>query len=115
MASERRLERLNALIKEVLGNLIFENVDVGPGELITIVDVLTTEDLLQSDILISILPDKNADAVFKKLKASLYDLQHQLNRKLRMRPVPKLVLKLDQTENKAQKIYELLKKADEQN
>ena len=98
MASERRLERLNALIKEVLGNIILENVDVGSGELITIVDVLTAEDLLQSDVLISILPDKKAEAIFKKLKVSLYDLQHQLNRELRMRPVPKLVLKLDQTD-----------------
>src|SRR3989338_6623978 len=103
MASERRLERLNAIIKEVLGNIILENVDVGSGELITIVDVLTAEDLLQSDVLISILPDKKAEAIFKKLKVYLYDLQHQLNRELRMRPVPKLVLKLDQTENKAQK------------
>jgi len=113
MASERRLERLNALIKEVLGNIILEEVDVASGELITIVDVLTTEDLLQSDVLISIMPDKKVAVLFKKLQASLYDLQHQLNRKLRMRPVPKLILKLDQTENKAQRIYELLKETEE--
>lgn len=113
MASTRRLERLNALFKEVLGKIILETIEVGQGELITITEISTTEDLLQTTVWVSILPEERAKIIFEKLGHAIGSIQHDFIRAVRMHPVPKIVFRLDSTEGRAQNIYRLLRQTDE--
>jgi len=48
--SQERAEKFNELIKKELGKIIFENLDVKPGVLVTITQVLTNSNLFNSDI-----------------------------------------------------------------
>jgi ribosome-binding factor A len=58
---------------------------------------------------LSIFPEKETQYVLKSLEKEIYKIQGLLNKKLRMRPLPKIVFKLDTSEIEAEKIEKLLK------
>ena len=114
MARERRRERISSLMKDVLGKMIQEDFEVGTGELITITNVELSEDLLESNVFVSIIPESKSQEIFKRLIKGTYNFQHKINRAFRTRPIPKIIFKLDTTEGEAQRIYQLLKEAKEE-
>jgi ribosome-binding factor A len=87
----RRTQRLNELIKVELGNIFLREVEFPVGSLVTITRVQTAEDLMSVKIFISVFPEKSATPVFRMLNARIYFLQQKLNRKLPIRPVPRIV------------------------
>ena len=105
-----RIERLNELIRQVLGEIILETEDFEPGVLVTIMAVETSKDVLHSRVIISVFPEKKAKAILEILNRHIYNLQQLLNKKLEMRPVPKIRFVLDQTEAEAEKLEGLLRK-----
>jgi len=105
-----KLERLNELIKEVLGRIILEEEEFGQGVLVTIMGAKTSEDGLHCRVAISVFPDKNGPIVLEVLTRHIYHLQQMLNKKLQMRPVPKIRFVLDKTEAEAQEIEEKMGK-----
>jgi len=105
-----RIERLNELIKQVLGRIILEEEDFGPGVLVTIMKVETSDDILHSDVFISVFPTEKGEGALERLTRHVFPLQQMLNRKLQMRPVPKIRFVLDKTEAEAQEIDELMQK-----
>ena len=103
-----KLEKLNELIKQVLGRIILEEEEFGQGVLATIMAAQTSEDGLNCKVTFSVFPDKKGPVVLEILNRHIYHLQQLVNKKLRMRPVPKIRFVLDQTEAEAQKLDELL-------
>jgi len=87
----RRSQRLSELIKVELGNIFLREVEPSEGCLVTITRVQTAEDLMSAKIFISVFPEKSATPVFRMLNARIYFLQQKLNRKLPIRPVPRIV------------------------
>lgn len=85
-----RIERVNELIKQVLGRIILEEEDFGAGVLITIMEVHTSVDFQHARILISIFPSEKREAVLEALNRDVFELQQLLNKNLKMRPVPKI-------------------------
>ena len=111
--SQERAQRFNKLIKKELGKIIFNFLDTKPGVLVTITQVLTNSNLFTSDIYISVYPSSGAEEIIDKLNRSIYQIQQLLNRKLEVRPVPKIIFKHDKNPEEASKIESILKEIEE--
>lgn len=109
MASERRLEKLNNLIKEELGKILDREVDFPPKTIVTITRVHISPDVHYADIFISILGSEPQEALEFLIK-KIYDMQQTLNRKLNMRPVPRIKFILDKEEFKREMVEKTLAK-----
>jgi len=105
-----RIPKVNELIKQEIGKIIFEEEDFGRDVLVTVIDVETSIDCQHAAVRISVLPSQKSKVVLKKLNRHIYDLQKKLDKKLRMRPIPKIRFVLDISGSKIEKIDELIEK-----
>lgn len=105
-----RIERVNELIKQELGGIILENEDFGTGILVTVMSVAASDDLLHARVIISVFPSNKGEKVFETLNRHIFDLQQILNKRLKMRPVPKIRFILDDSEAEAQHLSEIIDK-----
>jgi len=108
-----RITKINSLIQRHLGEIISQELSLKAGIFITIAKVDTTPDLRYTRIFVSIFPEKEIGYATKTLEKELYRIQGSLNKKLAMRPLPKIEFKVDLTEAKADEIEKLLKKIKE--
>ncbi len=104
----RRIEQVNDLIRGELGKIIDREFDVPAGSLVTITRVITSPDLHYADIFVSVMPVTNEVAVLAEFEKSVGRIQHLLNRKLRMRPVPRIKFAIDREQKRADRIETLL-------
>lgn len=107
--SEKRAEKLSAAVQRDVNEILLREFSFKPGVFITISRVDTSVDLRYTYLFLSIFPEKETQYVLKSLKKEIYKIQGLLNKKLRMRPLPKIVFKLDTSEIEAEKIEKLLK------
>lgn len=103
------MPKVNKLIKQTLGQIIHEEIELPADILVTITKVETARDLKNARIYISILPDNHGPAILKKLTKKAVALQQLLNEKVCWRFVPKLKFVWDKTEAAAAEIDELFK------
>ncbi len=106
--TELRVKRFNELIKQELGKIIFDFLDVKPGVLVTVTRVITAPDLFSAAVFISVWPDNKAEELFGKLNRLVYQIQQLLNKKLKIRPVPKIIWKHDKNPEEAAEIEKLI-------
>jgi len=106
--SEKRAQRFNELIKKELGKIVFEFLDVKPGILVTITRVLTHSNLFTATIFVSAYPSSEAKKILDKLNRSIYKIQQLLNKKMEVRPVPKIRFVYDKNPEEAAAIEKLL-------
>ena len=91
--------------------MITRDLSLKDGVFITIAKVDTTSDLRYTRVFISVFPEKEIGYATKTLEKEVYRLQGKLNKKLHMRPLPKIEFRIDMTESKADEIEKLLKQA----
>lgn len=106
--TELRAKRFNELIKIELGRIIFDFLDVKSGVLVTITRVITAPNLFSTVVFISVYPDSEADEMLYKLNRLIYQIQQLLNKKMKVRPVPKIIFKRDKNPEEASKVEKLL-------
>jgi len=109
----KRLLRINSLIRDELSNILLREVEFPDGVLTTITRVETSEDLFNASVYISVMPDDKKERVFEILNKLVYFIQQKLNKRLRMRPIPKIFFKKERHTAEAARVEELLKKAKE--
>lgn len=109
-----RIEKVNKLIQQELGALILKEIDIFPGTLLTITRVECSNSLFQSKIYISVIPEDKFEDVLSLLKRHIYELQQLLNKKMRMRPVPRIEFLKETKTKEAGRIDELLMKIKKQ-
>jgi len=105
----QRIKKVNELLKQEVSKLLLKEVDFD-NALVTITDVDTSPNLQQSKIRISVLPTGKSEEVLNENKKSIFHMQKILNKKLYMRPVPKMIFEIDKVEVHAQRIEEILGK-----
>jgi ribosome-binding factor A len=103
-----RIVKLNKLIKEHLGEIFQRQLSLKPGLFLTISKVDTSIDIRYTRVSISVFPYKESDYAMKTLGKEIYAIQGALNKKLKMRPLPRLEFVLDSTEEEADKIEKIL-------
>lgn len=110
-----RIQRVNQLIKRELGPIILKEIEFPSGVLTTVTRVETSIDLKQAKIYVSAMPRIKLDVVLKILNHQVYALQQKLNKRLRMRPLPKIIFVEEKETSEAGRIEEILEelKSDE--
>jgi ribosome-binding factor A len=104
-----RIPKINELIKKHISEIISRDLSLKPGVFVTVAKVDTTPDLRYTRVFVSIFPEKEIDYAIKTLEKEIYRLQGSLNKRLSMKPLPKIEFKVDLTEARADEIEKLLK------
>jgi ribosome-binding factor A len=107
-----RIEKVNELIKQQISQTLTRELDLKPGVFVTVSRVDTTADLRYARIFVSIFPEREASYALETLKNELYRLQGVLNKKLSMKPLPRIEFHLDITEVRADAVEKILKDLD---
>ena len=105
-----RLIKINELLKQEVSKIILKELDIPRNVLVTITKSKTEPNLRRSVIYITTFPEKSGQDVILELELNIYDIQKILNRKLNMKPVPKIEFKIDKQSQVEQKIFKLLGK-----
>jgi ribosome-binding factor A len=105
----QRLERVNELLRQEISKLLLREIDF-VDILVTVTNVNTSPDLKQAKIKITVLPTEKGEQVLRIIQRNIFHLQQELNKKLHLKPVPKIRFEIDQIEIKAQRIEEILSK-----
>lgn len=105
-----RMQKINELLKHEIGNLILKEFDFNRDTMITITEVNTSPDLHQARIKISTLPFLKTEKIIKVLNSQTTTLQKLLGQKLKMKIIPKIKFEPDQSEEKVNRVDQLLKK-----
>jgi len=103
-----RIAKVNELIKRELGQIILREVEMPEKAVVTLTRVTASGNLQQAKVYISVVPDEKAREVLNILGQNIFAIQQILNRKLKMRPVPKVLWVLERATAEAQRIEELL-------
>lgn len=97
MATERRIEKLNTVLKEEVASILDRESEARRDAFITITRVSISTDLHYANVYLSIL-DADPEGIIKSLQKNVYRIQQFLNRRIRMRPVPRINFLIDQEE-----------------
>lgn len=103
-----RIQRVNQLIKRELGPIILKEIEFPSGVLVTLTRVETSVGLKQAKIYVSAIPRIKLDIVLKILNRQIHPLQQKLNKRLRMRPLPKIIFVEEKETVKAGEIEKIL-------
>lgn len=109
-----RIFKVNELLKEELGAIVLRELDVPEGAIVTLTRVDAAPNLQQAKVYISVMPEEKAKEVLKTLQKEVYEIQQQLNKRLNMRPVPRIEWVLETKTAEAQEIEEILDKIKEE-
>lgn len=107
--SANKIPKINELVRKYVDDIILRNLSLKSGVLLTIAKVDTTPDVRYTRVFISVFPESEFPYALKTLEKERHNIQLQLNKKLRIKPLPRLEFRSDFTESKADKIEKLLK------
>lgn len=103
-----RVERLNNLIQEEVSQTLHREVEFGLGVLVTVTGVKVSVDAAHATVYISVLPKNQLGKVFKILKNNIYSVQQILNKRLKMKLVPKIRFEADKGEENFEKVEKII-------
>ena len=103
-----RIERVNELIKREISQIILREIDLPGDILITVTRVEASVDLNQAKVYISVVPQNQFLKVLRVLDSRVYVFQQALNKRLKMRSIPKIRFVEEKTTTEAARIEELL-------
>ena len=107
-----RIDRVNSLLEHEISKIPLKDFAFSPEILVTLTRVDTTGNMIETKAYISVFPEEKSAGILNALQKSTYDIQYQINRILRMRPVPKIKFVKETEISHAAKIEELLVKAE---
>jgi len=102
-----RITKLNAYLRDTIAEIIAREVDFR-GLLVTVVRVDVSPTLEHAAVSVSCLPENQGHNALEELEYTIGDIQHILNKKLRMHPIPKISFKIDTTEAQAARVEKLI-------
>jgi ribosome-binding factor A len=114
MATERRLQRLGSLLREVITEVIGSEVrhpDVAPFTSVTRVDI--SKDLRHAKVYVSVMGDKKEKTIEALQKASKF-IAINSSKRMTIRFFPELLFKLDDAVEAQLHIDNLLKEIEEE-
>lgn len=106
----KRIEQVNQLIKKEISRIFLRQVVFPEKTLVTVTRVETTNNLKQSKIYISAIPENKAKSAIQILNKQIYRLQQELNHRLNLRPVPRIYFTEEKETAMAGRVEEILEK-----
>lgn len=108
--SYKRSVRVGALIQQEISSILRDIRDLNTA-LVTVTGVKLTEDLLGCKVFYSVFAgEEDKQTVGRILKENIKAIRHQLALRLNLRRTPSIEFIYDDTNEKASKVFEILKK-----
>ncbi|MDO8591298.1 MAG: 30S ribosome-binding factor RbfA [bacterium] len=104
-----RIKKLNDLLRDEVAKILLTELEKENDALVTVIGADVSPTLEHATVKISVFPIAEEKQILEKIKKQIYHIQQLLNKRLIMRPVPKIRFETDQTEERASKIDELFK------
>ncbi len=114
MLPYKRSQRVGHLIREEVSDIVLNRLKDPRLGFLTVTDVEVTEDLRHARIYISTLKDEDRDETIEILSSATSFIRSELGRRLRMKFVPSLEFRFDETTRYGDKMERLLKKIREE-
>jgi ribosome-binding factor A len=108
-----RKEKILELLHRTVGEILEEELDTPPGTMVTVSGVHLTPNRQEAHIGVTVFPFEQSSRVYYDIESRVREIQHRLNREMKMRPVPKVIFSIDASEEKGHRIYKLLEGAKE--
>jgi len=99
VASERRRKKINQLLREEIAEILDREIEFPEKTLVTVTRAEISPDGYYAAIYISVLGD-SPEKTLEILASNVYHIQQLLNRRIRMRPVPKIRFAVDEEEKR---------------
>ncbi len=106
--SEHRIEKIESLIRQVLAQMIQREFIPPAGTIVSLTRVVASGNLQEAKVYISAIPDYKLKETMSILSRKTRFFQEMLNKKLRMRPVPKIIFAPDYQPAQAQEVEAIL-------
>ncbi len=104
----KRIAQVQELLKEELGAILLRELDLPEDTFVTITRADVSPNLQQAKIYISVMPEEKGPEILRILQKEVYEMQQLLNKRLNMRPVPRIEWVLEEKTKEAQEIEQLL-------
>ena len=102
-----RIDKVNSLLEYEISQIILRDFSFADA-LATLTHVDTTGNLIEARAYISVFPEDKTDTIVKILNKGVYEVQQKINKKLNMRPIPKIIFVKDEKIKEAARVEELL-------
>lgn len=109
-----RIPRVNQLLQKEIAKILLQELDLPDGVLVTVTRVDASGNLQEAKVYISVMPEARNEEVMSGLEREIFGIQQTLNKRLRMRPVPRIRWVFETKTSEAQRIEELLEKTKEE-
>ncbi len=106
----KRIQQIDILIKRELGEIILKEIEFLAGVLVTVTRAETTPNLMESNVWISVFPEKASKRCLEILNKNIYILQQKLNQRLNMRPLPRIKFLEEKKTIEAGNVEEILER-----
>lgn len=114
----KRIRKINSLIKKEISQLLLKEIEFPKDVLVTVTRVQTSPDLKESRVFISVMSTSRCNTesanegtkILALLNRQIYILQQKINRRLRMKPIPKILFWEEKMTAEAGKIEEIMEK-----
>ena len=103
-----RINQVNNLMQKILAEFIERDFCSSRDILISLTRVECSGNLQEAKVFISVLPDQERQNIVEALQKNVSRFQQNLNKKLRMRPVPKIIFVGDRAPQEAQEVETIL-------
>src|SRR5690242_10840466 len=100
--------RMGQLIRDELAAYILKTLEFEQGAFVTLTEVEVNKKLDHAKVRISVIPSEEALNVLKKLKSERGRLQHFLNHKLNIKPMPQIEFEIDRGPENAANVEKAL-------
>lgn len=109
-----RTEKLQHLLRDEVGRAIKEELSQDDGTILTVTRARISPTLEHATVYISVIPEAKEGLLLAFLNRHIYAVQRAINKRLVMRPVPKIRFEIDKAEEKAAEIERLIELANKQ-
>jgi len=109
MKEERphRKEQISELLHHEVAEAILRSFDFGET-VVTVTAVVLSPNRQQAKIYVSVFPIEKSEEVLKSLVAKIVVVQKELNKNLRIRPVPKIEFVADDSEEVRRRLLDII-------
>ena len=86
----QRILRVNELLRKELSRIVLESVELPESVFVTIAQAVSSPDLQHAKIYVTIIPEERSQQALAVLSKNIFEIQQKLNKRLVMRPIPKI-------------------------